>query len=77
MTSWRGAPFPRGERGFADDPYWYDLHVAADPRYGAALQEVVRAAPPVEPGAAVADLGAGTVRWRCGTRRLTRGRACT
>jgi SAM-dependent methyltransferase len=60
MTSWRGALFPRGERGFADDPYWYDLHVAAEPRYGAALQEVVRAAPPVEPGAAVADLGAGT-----------------
>lgn len=59
-SSWRGSLFPRGERGFADDPYWYDLHVAADPRYGAALEEVVRAAPPPELGARVADLGAGT-----------------
>src|SRR5205823_11595728 len=44
----------------ADDPYWYDLHVASDPRYGLALQEVVMAAPPVPAGGLVADLGAGT-----------------
>jgi SAM-dependent methyltransferase len=60
VASWRGSLFPRGERGFADDPYWYDLHVASEPRYGQALQEVVRAAPPQPPGTAVADLGAGT-----------------
>jgi SAM-dependent methyltransferase len=58
--SWRQGLFPRTERGFADDPYWYDLHVASEPRYQAALEEVVRAAPPLPAGARVADLGAGT-----------------
>lgn len=58
-TSWRAALFG-GSAGFQDHPYWYDLHIAADPVYAAAVREVVRAAPPPDPGAEVADLGAGT-----------------
>ena len=58
--SWRESQFSRGERGFADDPYWYDLHVASDQRYRAALEQVVLAAPPLAAGTLVADLGAGT-----------------
>lgn len=60
MESWRQSLYGHGEHGFADDPYWYELHVTGDPRYRAAIEEIVYAAPPLEEGARVADLGAGT-----------------
>lgn len=60
MESWRQTLYGGGERGFAEDPYWYDLHITADPRYRAAIEEIVYAAPPLAERAPVADLGAGT-----------------